>query len=274
MTWHLEDRALADYVAGRADGVGGSSVEQHVVGCGTCRARLNGLVATPALDAVWDRVLDAVQAPRPALAERGLRSLGLRPEDALLLWSAPAFRTPWLLATVASLVFATLAGASSEARGLLVFVLVAPLIPVAGVALAYGPDADAAHEVGVPTPYPALRLVLLRSLAVMVTTAPLTLLAGILLPTGPGVALAWLVPCLTTVATTLALSTWCGATRAAGVVAAAWTSVSLVVAGPGSTAPGLVLAPSLLTAYVVLGLASTVVLLVRGDRLAHLGGTS
>lgn len=273
-TWHLPDDLLAAYAGGRAGAADGSSVEQHVVRCARCRTHLNALVESPLVAEVWERVQQSVQAPRPSVAERLLRRAGMSPEDALLLWTAPAFRAPWLVASVVTLVFATVAALSSETRGLLVFVLVAPLVPVAGVALAYGPDADEAHEVTVPVPYSALRLVLLRTLAVVATTVPVTLLAGALLPGSPGAAVAWLAPCVAAVAATLALSTWFSVTRAAGGVAAAWAVLAGVLAGPASDTPELVLAPSVVPAYVVLAVASTVVLLVRGDRLTHLGGSS
>lgn len=274
MTWHIEQRLLADYAQGRTDVATASSVEQHVVGCGTCRSGLNDLVDDHLLVDVWDRILDAAQTPRPAPGERLLRRVGLTPGDALLLWAAPAFRAPWLAATLVTLAFATLAAVSSESRGLLLFVLVAPLLPLAGVALAYGPDADPAYEATGATPYSALRLILLRSLAVLATTVPVTLLAGALLPGHPAIAVAWLAPAIAAVALTLCLSTWLGVTRAAVIVGLGWAVGAIAVAGPGSTSPGLALHPSFIPVYVGLAAVSAVVLVLRGDHLAHLGGSS
>lgn len=274
MKWHIEGRLLADYVDGRADAVSGNSVEQHVVRCSACRSHLNDLVDDPMLTTVWDRVLDTVQAPTPSLGERLLRRAGVTPGDALLLWAAPAFRAPWLAATLVTLAFATLAAASSETRGMLLFVLVAPLLPVAGVALAYGPDADEAHEATVPTPYPALRLVLLRTVAVLATTLPVTLVAGLLLPGSPAVAVAWLAPSLAGVALTLALSTWLSVARSAICVALGWGVLAASLAGPASGSPALSLEPWFIPAYLALAVASAAVLVLRGDHLAHLGGSS
>ncbi len=271
MTWHLDERLLLAYVGGRADAVRGNSVEQHVLRCADCRARLNQMVHDPMLAVVWGRVEEAVQSPTPR-AQRALHRLGVPDQDALLLWAAPAFRAPWLAAIAITLAFTTLATLSSDSRGLVFFVLVAPLIPVAGVALAYGPDADEAHETAAPTPYSALRLVLLRTVAVLATTMPATVAASALVPGSHVLAVAWLAPAVAAVAATLALSTWMRVTWAAIGVAVGWCVLTAVLAGPALSTPTLVLSAALLPAYVVLALASIAVLVRRGDHLAHLGG--
>lgn len=273
MTWHLDEHLLLAYVDGRADAVRGNSVEQHVVRCADCRARLNEMVHDPMLGMVWDRVQEAVQSPA-ARAHRVLHRLGLPEHDALLLWAAPAFRAPWLAATAVTLAFVTLATFSADGRSLMFFVLVAPLIPVAGVALAYGPDADEAHETAAPTPYSALRLVLLRTVAVMATTLPATLAAGALVPGGHLLTVAWLAPAVAAVAATLALSTWMRVTWAAIGVAVGWCVLTAALAGPALSTPTLALSAALLPAYAVLALASIAVLVRRGDHLAHLGGSA
>jgi hypothetical protein len=274
--WHLDDDLLGRYVGGTVDAAGGSSVEQHVLHCDGCRARVNRLVrAQPEgfpLDDVWARLEEEVQAPRPSRGERLLSRLGLPPDEALLLWAAPAFRTPWLAATVTTLAFATLAATVSDHRGVLLFLVVAPLLPVVGVALAYGQDADPAFEVSAATPYPALRLVLLRTVAVLATTVPLTVLAGLLLPNRDAMALAWLAPALAAVATTMALSTWLTVARAATVVGCLWAALVATLAGPGFATPTHAVAAAGLPGYALLALVSLAVFRLRGAHLTHLGG--
>jgi hypothetical protein len=273
--WHLDDDLLGRYVGGTVDAASGSSVEQHVLHCDGCRARVNALAGahpeTFHLDDVWARLEEDLQAPRPSRAERLLTRLGMSDDDALLLWAAPAFRTPWLAAIVSTLAFATLAATVNDHRGLMLFLVVAPLLPVAGVALAYGPDADPAFEVGAATPYSSLRLVLLRTLAVLATTVPLTVAAGVLLPGQDALALAWLAPCLTAVATTMALSTWLTVTRAAAGVGCAWVALVATLAGPGSADPTLAVATPGLPGYAALAAVSLAVVWLRGAHLNHLG---
>ena len=62
----------------------GASVEQHVLTCERCRARVNTAAVAADLtvvdlDAVWDRTRDAVEVPRPSFFERLLGAAGLPP---------------------------------------------------------------------------------------------------------------------------------------------------------------------------------------------------
>ena len=276
--WHLDDDLLARYVDGSADAAGGSSVEQHVLRCAECRARVNTLAgARPEaslVDEVWSRLEEELQSPRLSPVERLLAGLGMPADEALLLWAAPAFRAPWLAATVMTLAFATLAATVNDHRGLLLFLVVAPLLPVAGVAMAYGPDADPAFEVTASTPYSDLRLVLLRTLAVLATTVPLTVVAGLLLPGRDALALAWLAPSLAAVATTMAASTWTTVARAAIGVSVLWAVVVAVAAGPGFAAPSVAVDEAGMPLYAVLAVVSLAVVRLRGNHLNHLGGNA
>lgn len=274
--WHLDDDLLDGYVEGGLDAARASSVEQHVLRCGDCRTRVNARVhatGTAMLDDVWLRLADDLQSPPPALAERLLTRLGLPPDEALLLWSAPTFRAPWLTATLVTLAFATLAASVNGDRGLLLFLVVAPLLPVAGVAFAYGSLADPAFEVAASTPYSALRLLLLRTVAVLATTLPLTVTAGVLVP-GGGVGVAWLAPSLAAVAATLAAATWVPIARAAVGVSLAWAALVVVAAGPAFVSPELAVDVARLPGYLFLTIAALAVVWLRGSRLNHLGASS
>jgi signal transduction histidine kinase len=109
--------------------------------------------------------------------------------------------------------------------GRLVFLLVTPVLPVAGVAAAYGPWADPSHELASTTPFSGLRLLLLRSLAVLVATTALTAVAGSLIPSSDVSIFAWVLPALALTVASLALSTFVAPHVAAAAVAALWVAI-------------------------------------------------
>ena len=132
----------------------GAAVEQHLLTCAQCRARVNAaatavdLVAVD-LVAVWDRTRDAVEVPRPSVFERLLRAAGLPAHEARLVAVASAFRGAWLaLGAAAVLAFAALAAAAGHARGLWYFLAAAPLAPCLVVAFSYDRRMDPASRTG------------------------------------------------------------------------------------------------------------------------------
>jgi hypothetical protein len=96
--------------------------------------------------------------------------------------------------------------ADASPRGLAVFLTLAPMLPVAGVAATYGRLADPAYELAVASPYSLLRLLLVRSVAVVGTTIAVTAVGGLALTDAGLTAAAWLLPALGLTVTTLALS--------------------------------------------------------------------
>lgn len=271
-TWHADDTLLADYVRGDAGSLRGASLEQHLIHCADCRTRIAAYVEAPPLEAVWARIQDRVEVGRPAAVERLLVRLGVSDTDALLVASAPSLRASWLLGLTATLAFAALGAGWGGAGGVAFFLLAAPLVPVAGVAFAYGPDVDPSFETGLVAPYPAARLLLLRTAAVLVSSVPLTLLAGMLVPNLSWSGVAWLLPALAFTAVVLAASTWARPGAVAVVLAVGW----LTAVGSASLArePAAVLAPTLLVTYALLGVAAVLVLCIRIRHLARLGGSS
>ena len=197
--WHLDDDTLRRYVE-RTDSLAeGASAEQHLLSCEPCRARVNATVTVAAsvtersvidFAAVWDRTRDAVEVPRPSVFERLLRGAGLPAPEARLVAVASAFRGVWLTGVAAVLAFAALAAAVGHARGMWLFLAVAPVVPCLVVASSYDPWMDPALEPELVTPYPMLRLVLLRTIAVLALALPAVLLAGLFIPTEVAVRLA------------------------------------------------------------------------------------
>ncbi len=219
-TWHLDEATLRAYVDGHPLSVVGASVEAHLVDCPDCRVRLGELMPHQAVDRAWSAIRAHVEAPRRSLPERLIRWFGVSTETARLLVAVPAFRGAWLLGLFMVTLFAGLAALFAGEYGMTLFLIVAPLAPVAGVAASFGGDADPCHELVTVTPYSAVRMLLLRTAGVLATSLPVTLLAGLALPGPAWVGVAWLTPAAAGVALTLLLAPLFGSTVAAATLAA------------------------------------------------------
>jgi len=270
--WHLDDDTLRRYVE-RADSLAeGASAEQHLLSCEPCRARVNAAASVIELSvidlaAVWDRTRDAIEVPQPSVFERLLRAAGLPAHDARLVAVASAFRGVWLTGAAAVLAFAALAAAMGHARGLWLFLAVAPVVPCLVVAASYDPWMDPALEPELVTPYPALRLILLRTIAVLALALPAVLLFGLAVP--GETAFAWLLPAVGFVAVVLAASTWVSPLRAAIAVSCAWLAlVSLLATRPGS--PDAIIQGRAQAGFLVLAAASFGIFLLRRRQLRQL----
>jgi hypothetical protein len=265
--WHLDEELARRYAENRVPGVLTTSVEQHLVTCPACRALLRPAVPDERRAALWAEVLERVEAPPVGRLERLLRRAGLDEPTARLVAITPLLRTAWLAGTVLVLALALLA-AGTGAQAVALFLVLAPVLPVAGVALIFGPGADPAHEIVAGTPYSPLRLLAVRTLVVVSTTFLPAGVAAVFLPVQLGLALAWLLPALALTVGTLALSTRIAPHVAASGLAIAW--VSTVMYGLARHDPYLAAAPAVQLACLVgLGLAGTV-LLVRSHDLAEI----
>jgi hypothetical protein len=268
---HLDDDLLDDY----ADGVPLSpalqaSAEKHLEACGLCRGRLVPAVDPARLDAVWAEVVATVDAPPLGLVARALLRLGVREDTARLLAVTPSMRVPWLLSLAAVLGLALLTAHTVDS-GVVLFLALAPVLPVAGVAVAFSPATDPVHELATAAPYDPFRLLVLRSTAVVAVTVLLAAALALLLPGTPSLAAAWLLPALALTATTLALSTWFEPLRTAAGLTVAWLSLALSGLLPGHDPLLVVRAGVQLTCLVLLVAAVTVVALRRDD--PHLLGS-
>jgi hypothetical protein len=265
--WHLDDDALRRYVE-RADSLAeGASAEQHLLSCEQCRAQVNATADVIDLAAVWNRTQDRIEVPRPSVLERLLRLAGLPGHEARLVAVASAFRGVWLTGVAAILAFAALAAALGHARGTWVFLAVAPIVPCLVVASSYDPRLDPALEPELVTPYPALRLILLRTIAILALALPAVLLLGLFIPTQEP--FAWLLPAVGFVAVVLAASTWFSPLRAAIAVSLAWLGVVwLLEARSGS--PVAVLQARAQAGFLALAAVSLVIFLLRRRQLRQL----
>jgi hypothetical protein len=265
--WHLDDDALRRYVE-RTDSLAeGASAEQHLLSCEQCRARVTATVDVIDFVVVWDRTRDAVEVPRPSVFERLLRVVGLPAHEARLVAVASAFRGVWLTGVVAVLAFAALAAAIGHTRGEWLFLAVAPIVPCLVVASSYDPRMDPALEPELVTPYPALRLILLRTIAVLALALPAVLLFGLVVP--GETAFAWLLPAVGFVTVVLAASTWVSPLRAAIAVSLAWLATVWLLAARSSS-PESVLQARAQAAFLALAAASFSIFLLRRRRLRQL----
>ena len=226
-TWHL-DHELADrYTGGRVNHVLAASVEQHLVACADCR----GLIAERSpveplrLDAVWADIQDRVEAPPVGWIERGLRAVGLSDPTARLLAATPALRGAWLTAVVIVVGLALLAAHQSP-RGLVVFMTLAPILPLLGVAASVGPQADPTLEMAAASPYSLVRLLAVRTAFVIGTGMVPATVAAAFLPGSTWLAAAWLLPALAMCAVVLAAARVASPHLVALGLSAAWVGLS------------------------------------------------
>jgi hypothetical protein len=218
MTTHLPLSVIARY----ADGGPGLdeatvwSVEVHLETCADCRARLAG-GAGDSTRALLDRVA--------AELDRGITA-GPPPVPVRRPWSAVRRRwlvwalLPWLTMTVAVLGCAFLLDQLRPGLPSLVLLL-APVAPLPGVAVAWSRRADPAWELIAGTPAAGLTMLLRRTATVLAVVVPVLALLG--MRSQASLAL-MLVPSLACTAVTIALGGLLGVRRAAVGVAAGWAA--------------------------------------------------
>jgi hypothetical protein len=154
---------------------------------------------------------------------------------------------PWLAMVVSVTLLALLldlfgsgfgsgSGSGSGSGGVSLVLLLAPVLPVLGVAASWSQGLDPAYELTASVPRAGLHLVLRRTASVLAVVVPALLVAG--WATGvPGVTAAqWLLPCLAFTSTTLALGGVVGVTRAAVAVVAVWAAVVVAPTAAASRA--------------------------------------
>lgn len=278
MTWHASTDTVAAYAAGQLDGAAASSLEAHLVVCDECqRATAKAAPAlAPRLDRVWAAVTDELDRPRVARLERALRALRLSETDARLVVTTPALLTSWTLATLAAVLFAILPS-DATGRGAFVYLCLSPLLPLAGVGLAFSHRFDPLGEISIATPVSSLHLVLVRGAAVLAPAVAALMVGAATVPAIPAHPAAWLLPALALCACSLAASTWIEPVRAAGALAAVWVSVVTLAAATqdrafGTTAADLVQHGSTHAAFTAVTAIAIALFAVRRQQL-ELGRT-
>ncbi|MFJ4192214.1 zf-HC2 domain-containing protein [Kitasatospora sp. NPDC089509] len=229
---HASRRLIDDYARGDvpmpADTVW--ALEAHLENCASCRSLLAASVAAgaPEVGALLDTVLADLEPQLDAAAGPPARRRRPRWVSA---WLTPVM-APWLAMTAAVTLAALLLDAVAPGTplgGASPVSLVAPVLPLFGVAAAWSRALDPAYELTASTARAGLPLLLRRTTAVLAVVLPGLLLAGWL--TGTTTAAQWLLPSLAFTSTALALGSVIGVTRAAAGLGAAWGIAVLVPAG-------------------------------------------
>ncbi|TJZ54390.1 zf-HC2 domain-containing protein [Streptomyces piniterrae] len=223
---HVSMRIIDGYARGDTDIAADEvwALEAHMEMCGVCRDRLSAAVTAgaPAVTALVDTVWSGLEPQLAAVAPVPRR----RHWSAWLSgWLTPTM-VPWLAMVMSVTLLALLldlVGNGSDEVSLVL--LLAPVLPVLGVAASWSRGLDPAYELTAAAPRAGLYLVLRRTASVLAVVLPALLVGG--WATGVMVA-QWLLPCLAFASTTLALGGVIGVTRAAVVLVAGWAA--LVVA--------------------------------------------
>ena len=242
MTWHVPKEDIRAYVRGELAAPLLWSADTHLAACARCRQTLASVSDPVALDAGWERLDAELDAPRPGPVEWLLVRLGVADHTARLLTASPALRRSWL-GSIGALLVMTVVAADAVRAGAtpILFLALAPLLPLAGVAVSYGPGIDPTYEMAVVSPLHGFRLLMIRTVAVLTVCLGLNGLATLALPAYGLHALAWLLPALALTATGLALTSRLGPVLAPSLVAGGW--VGLLAVARATTEPDATLAP-------------------------------
>jgi len=267
--WHADEGLLATYVTGGLDALRGASVEQHLTRCAPCRTAIGAVIDPAPLELAWAGIRAGIDETPQPLAVRIARRCGLPEPAAVLLAATTSLRTAWLVSSLVALGFALIAALLSDTNTFAPFLLVAPVVPVLGVAAAYGPSQAPLEALVVTAPYGRTRLILLRALAVLVSVLPFAALLGLLLPGPAWLGVAWLGPALALVPTMMAVASFIGPRAAAAGIVVGWCAI--VVSSLRILPATWPVESTQQLGYLVLALVSGAVLTVRARRDQRIG---
>ena len=161
--------------------------------------------------------------------DRACARMGLPSYVAGVVSATPSLRLPWLAAAAAVALFAAI-GASADPDQALLFLGVAPVVPLAGVAAAYGPWSDPMFETVRSTPVSGFAVVLARSVAVMITAVGVLAVASLVAPGHVAWSWGWVLPALALSLSSLVLSTLTAPPIASAILAGTWCIALATVA--------------------------------------------
>ncbi|MBT3166532.1 zf-HC2 domain-containing protein [Streptomyces sp. Vc74B-19] len=269
--WHVPEDDLRAYARAELEPPALWSADTHLTACAHCRAVLAALGDPVALDTGWERLDAELDAPRPGLLEALLLRIGVADHTARLLVATPALRRSWLGAVAAVLVLTVAVTVGNAGGGrVTLFLALAPLLPLVGVALSYGPAVDPTYEMAVVAPMHGFRLLMIRTVAVLSAGLGLNGLATLALPGYGLLALSWLLPALALITTALALSARLGPVLAPSLVGGGWIALLLTAdavrgGGQGTLAPFTAAGQGVSAAVAVLAAGLLVLLRDRFD---------
>ena len=244
---HAGEDLLASYAAGTAETVAVWSVEAHLTGCARCRSALSAHVDAERLARNRSVLLVRAAIPEGGRVRRLLCRCGVPDHLLRLVAATPSLRRSWLLSVIG--VLAVVAGQAAAVKYgwiplgrpagvtrypdqeiLAPFLLVAPLLVLAGVAAAFLPMFDPAFRLAVAAPFSGFTLLLVRTVSALTTALVLVTGAAFVVP-GPGwLPVAVLLPSLTLCALALAAATVMDPRAAALTAGALWALPALLLA--------------------------------------------
>jgi hypothetical protein len=181
VAWHAGADLLASYAAGTAGAVADLSVEAHLTTCASCRAVLSAHVAPERLARNRSALLVRAALGDGGRGQRLLRRCGVPDHLLSLLAATPSLRASWLLSVLAVAAVAAAEAAAVSYRwipggpvtghpgpaALAPFLLVAPLLVLAGVAAAFLPVFDPAWRLAAAAPFSGVTLLLVRAVCAL-----------------------------------------------------------------------------------------------------------
>lgn len=279
---HPAEGLLAGYAAGTADAVGIWSLEGHLTGCSRCRMTLSRYADSERLARNQSVLLVRIALPEGGRVRRLLRRCGVPDHLLRLVAATPSLRKSWLLSVAG--VLAVVAGEAAAVRYgwisaswqagavsrhpgpavLVPFLLVAPLLVLAGVAVAFLPMFDPASRLAAAAPFSGFSLLLIRALSALAAALVPVLAAAFVMP-GPGwLPVSLLLPTLALCAFALAAATLMEPLAAAVTAGALWALPGLLLAA--AHAPLLIVQRNAQLACAALLGASALVVLMRRHR--------
>lgn len=273
--WHVPDELLEAFATapGSIDAVTAASIEQHMVGCGSCQSVVGARSSSSELDAIWAEVADRVDRAGASWSERLLSRLGLESGPARLISATPALRMG-AVAAVGLIVLAVVLVSRAADVGA-AFLVVAPVVPTALVAMSFAPGADPAGECGLATPVFGFGLVMRRALLVELVAVAALGVGSLFIPIDGMRAVAWVLPALALSLGTLAGAVRWPATESATVVLACWAGAVVVgaIAEPGNEiVESVVFDPAGQLTVALLAAAAGVVVLMHRQALVQEAG--
>lgn len=191
-----------------------------------------GMIDPARIDANWRAITAELDAPRPSRMERALRFCRVPARVTRVVVATPALRRAWYIAlAVVTLIGLGSVNPDEPRQSLFVLLVLAPLVPVLGVAMAYGPSADPAYEVQLATPKRGLRLLAIRAATVLGVSMVVIVTLSLLNATARPMAFAWLLPGFAVTTGSLAAMTVLSPRLATSVVGGVWLVVALVGRG-------------------------------------------
>lgn len=239
-----------------------TSVEQQLMRAGGIPHLMGGPETDPArVDENLLLIHAELDAPAESRLARTLRRFGVRDLSVPLVTATPALRRSWFIAVISALLFGLGSADETALAGpddIVTFLTVAPLVPLLGIALAFGKGVDPTHDIVIAAPRDTFVVFLVRALTVLTASTVLLLPASLLLPHGGLWRVAWLLPSLALTAATMAMTSRFEARRVALATAATWVAIVITVVNLTSANAFFGLTTQVLAAIVTVGAAAFV----------------